>query len=376
MVESTVERAVATAPPKTMSRENVLRLALEAEPAPDRWESRFHQLLDSGVAMGARAAETSGKTWGTNDGPVPVVIRKPVDPDSMGTNPYRGSRAGADIYFLIDESVLGHVQTGARLTVRSPGSLGPRRVNARDWWSRFVGWMSQHAGVSLAIAGMEENAPTTAAGAMVDPVLGQLTKPGAAAVVLDLDLSRLVNRGCLERTLAAEIVPALVRFADNLLCACNWPSQGHLKNALTRRLLRINLGRVFPAMEMMGVDPRTYGGLQKVEGLIGEVCQLASASSMALAAERGPCQGTDMAPHRLAGHPFAEPALRNSQLTSLSPYAFLPPDRERHRVYLDLLPAIRLTDSVGWRRPADIPVIDAADLAVLYRLTWAVRRAA
>jgi hypothetical protein len=367
MVESTVERAVATAPPKTMSREKVLRLALEAEPAPDRWESRFHQLLDSGVAMGARAAETSGKTWGTNDGPVPVVIRKPVDPDSMGTNPYRGSRAGADIYFLIDESVLGHVQTGARLTVRSPGSLGPRRVNARDWWSRFVGWMSQHAGVSLAIAGMEENAPTTAAGAMVDPVLGQLTKPGAAAVVLDLDLSRLVNRGCLERTLAAEIVPALVRFADNL---------GHLKNALTRRLLRINLGRVFPAMEMMGVDPRTYGGLQKVEGLIGEVCQLASASSMALAAERGPCQGTDMAPHRLAGHPFAEPALRNSQLTSLSPYAFLPPDRERHRVYLDLLPAIRLTDSVGWRRPADIPVIDAADLAVLYRLTWAVRRAA
>ncbi|MGI9264796.1 MAG: hypothetical protein ACR2QU_07695 [Gammaproteobacteria bacterium] len=375
MVQSTVAQAVATAPSTTMSQETVLKLALEAEPAPDRWEYRFQQLLESGVAIGASAAGEGAQSWGPGDGPAPIVIRKPVDPDSMRMNPYRERKSVADIYFLIDESVLGCVQTGARLTVRLPGDPGTRRVDARDWWIRFIGWMSQQSRVSIAIAGLEERAPTKAFSAMIDPYLGQLTKPGDAAVVLDLDLSRLVNRRGFERTLAAEVVPALVRFADNLLCACNWPSPAHVKNAVTRRLLRINLTRVFPAIDKLGVNPRTYGGLQKVERLIGEVCQLASAYSMALAAERGPCQDTVSPPHRLAGHPFAEPALRNSQLTSLSPYAFLPPDRERHRAYLDLLPAIRLVDNVGWRRPTDLGSMDAADLAVLYRLTWAVRRA-
>jgi hypothetical protein len=359
-----------------MSEEMVMRLALEAEPAPDRWEGRFHRLMEAGVTIGLSAEGAYGSSCAAGNGPAPVIVRGPVEPDSIAVSGIRGSNRTPDVYFLLNESVLGQIQSGSAVTVQLPGRAGSRRVDARDWWLRFMQWMSLHTGASLAIAGLEDRAPTAAGTAMVDPFLGQLTRPGAAAVVLDLDLSRLVNDNGLERGLMEETVPALVRFADNLLCTSNWPTPLHLKNAVTRRLLRLNLGGVFPAIDKMGVDPQSYKGLQKVESLIGEVSQLASASSMALAAERGPCLGSARTPLHVAGHLFSEPELRNGQLTSISPFAFLPPDRERHRAYLDLLPAIRLTDCVGWRRPLATAAVDAADLAVLYRLTWAVRRAA
>ena len=377
MAQSTMERAVATAPPQSMSDEMVMQLALEAESFPKRWEGRFQRLIDTGVTIGLNTDSVYGNSCCPGNGPAPVVVRGPVEPDSIEINGIRDSSRTPDVYFILDESVLGQVQSGSAVTVQLPGRAGSRRVDARDWWLRFMKWMSLHTDASLAIAGLEDRSPTTASTVMVDPFLGQLTGPGTAAVVLDLDLSRLVNdnRG-LERSLIAEIVPALVRFADNLLCTSNWPTPLHLKNAVTRRLLRLNLGGVFRAIDKMGVDPKSYKGLQKVEGLIGEVSQLASASSMTLAAERGPCLDSALPPQRVAGHPFSEPELRNSQLTSISPFAFLPPDRDRHRAYLDLLPAIRLTDCVGWRRPPAMSTVDASDLAVLYRLTWAVRRAA
>ena len=376
MAQSTVERAVATAPPVTMSEEMVMRLALEAEPVPDRWEGRFHRLIEAGVTIGLNAGSGYGSACGAGNGLSPVIVRGPVELDSIGMSEIRDSMRTPDIYFLLNESVLGQIQSGSAVKVQLPGRSGSRRVDARDWWLRFMKWMSLNSNASLAIAGLEDRAPTTAETAMVDPFLGQLTRPGTAAVVLDLDLSRLVNGNGLKRSLMEEIVPALVRFADNLLCTSNWPTPLHLKNAVTRRLLRLNLGSVFQAIDKIGANPQSYKGLQKVEGLIGEVSQLASASSMALAAERGPCLGSARAALHVAGHLFSEPGLRNGQLTSISPFAFLPPDRERHRAYLDLLPAIRLTDCVGWRRPLAALAVDAADLAVLYRLTWAVRRAA
>jgi hypothetical protein len=377
MAQSTVERAVATAPPVTMSEEMVIRLALQAEPAPDRWEGRFHRLIETGVKIGPNAESGYGSSRCPGNGPTPVVVRGPVEPNSIETDGICDRSRTPDIYFLLNESVLGLVQSGSAVTVKSPGNSRSRRVDAREWWLRFMNWLSLHTDASLAIAGLEERSPTKATTAMIDPFLGQLTRPGTAAVVLDLDLARLVNnnRG-LERSLMAEIVPTLVRLADNLLCASRWPTPLHLKNAVTRRMLRLNLGGVFRATEKLGVNPTSYKGLQKVEGLIGEVSKLASASSMTLAAERGPCLVPAHSPLHVAGHLFSEPERRNGQLTSISPFAFLPPDRDRHRAYLDLLPAIRLTDCVGWRRPSAVEPVDAADLAVLYRLTWAVRRAA
>ena len=67
--------------------------------------------------------------------------------------------------------------------------------------------------------------------------------------------------------------------------------------------------------------------------------------------------------------------LRRGRLSVLSPFEFLPANGEDARRWLDLLPAIRLVDAVSWRRPRRLRGCGPEELAALYRLTWAVRRA-
>ena len=156
----------------------------------------------------------------------------------------------------------------------------------------------------------------------------------------------------------------------------DWPTPHHISHAARYRFLRINLGRAYATIRKMGIDPSTYKGLRRVEEVIARVCELAAAASVSLASERGTCHGHRAAFRGVAEYPLAEPAMRNGQVTSISPFSILPDDGSRPRPFLDLLPVMRVPDSVGWRRPRYPGAMDAADHAVLYRLTWAVRRAA
>ena len=135
---------------------------------------------------------------------------------------------------------------------------------------------------------------------------------------------------------------------------------------------RVVLTGLHPAFRRLGVRPERYAGLRLAERLIeSAVTALERAADGRLAGDAPnrpatpgwPAMATDVA------------RLRRGRLSVLSPFEFLPANGEDARSWLDLLPAIRLVDAVSWRRPRRLRGCGPEELAALYRLTWAVRRA-
>lgn len=352
---------------QTEGPDRLVARALAVEREPDRWEDRFRRLLAAGIV---RAPD-----YDPGAGCPPTVIRGPVDLRVAGG--VRDQARRREVYVLLNERTLEAVQQGDKIGLPGPDAARTRRVDARNWWRELMDWMATTPEASLAMAGLADESPPRAKGAVIDPLLGRVTRPEAAAVVLHVDVARLVSDdGQVSVGGIRQHLRDAVRLADDLIGVIGWPTPAHRRDAATRRRVCLNLAGLFDAMERLGVDPRCYRGLCKLRELLGEICTSALAASAQLARERGPCRGAAAGAFGRDGHPFARPRVRHAQLTCVSPFEFLPPDRNAARAYIDLLPVIGLPDSVSWRRPRAAPRLHADELAALYRLTWATRRIA
>jgi hypothetical protein len=201
----------------------------------------------------------------------------------------------------------------------------------------------------------------------VEPGTGVVSRSGTRACTASLALTALVSgHGRVsERAARVAAAGALARLDATISAA------GDCGAGRCRR--RVVFRELYPALRRLGVEPRAYRGLQLTERLLAAAC---AAVEAAMAAHDGHRHGPDPAP----GRPWPTVAcdvarLGRGRVTVLSPFEFLPIDGNRSRCWLDLLPAIRLVDAVGWRRPRRATGCGADELAVLYRLTWAARRA-
>ncbi len=299
-------------------------------------------------------------------GVAPVVLRGPVAPPSGRATTAGAPRGAPDTYLLLDETVLGAVQRGLVVPVRGPAGAVEARP-ARDWWREALDWLSDRPDLSLALTALDSLGPGARACTAVEPGTGVVSRSGTRACAVPLPLTALVaGRGRVsERAARVAAAGALARLDAAVAAA------GDLGARRCRR--RVVLRELYPALWRLGVEPRAYRGLQLTERLLAAAC---AAVEAAMAARDDHGRGSDPAP----GRPWPTVAcdmarLGRGRVTVLSPFEFLPVDGDRPRPWLDLLPAIRLVDAVGWRRPRRATGCGADELAVLYRLTWAARRA-
>jgi hypothetical protein len=328
---------------------------------------------DSGVA--SPAADLSGRraagrpAWvgrATDPGPAagvsPVVLRGPVAPPARPGRIVGPATRLPDTYLLFDEAVLGAVQHGRDIRVRGPAGAVARRP-ARVWWREVLRWLAARPDLSLAITALDPLGPGARAAAAVEPGTGVVSRSGTRVRVGTFALPDLV-RG--PGVVSAQAAAA----ACSRALAAGPVTVGAVPTDGGRWRRRVVLVGLHEALCRLGVDPRTYRGLRLTERLIETAVRAVEEAAVARGSDGEPPLGR---PWPTAVCDVAR--LRRGRLTVLSPFEFLPANGDRTREWLDLLPAVRLVDAVGWRRPRRLRGCGIEELATLYRLTWAARRA-
>lgn len=282
----------------------------------------------------------------------PVVLRGPVAVPAAAGAPGAADAPLPDAYLLLDEAVMAAVQRDLTVAVRLPGG-GRLRRPARQWWREALHWLVARPDLSIALTALDPLGPGHRACTAIEAATGIVSRPGTRSRLATFDLGALVAApGRISEGAAAS---AAARALAGL-------ARGGTARLPCRR--RVHLTGLHPALRRLGVDPRAYRGLRLTESLLAAACRAldAAADAGAAAPRRWPDPAGDMA------------RLGRGRLSVLSPFAFLPPAGGDARIWLDLLPAMRVVDAVGWRRPRGCPDCGVAELAALYRLTWAVRR--
>jgi len=299
---------------------------------------------------------------------VPVILTGALRPPGPGSGLSAPRRRSPDVYCLLDEHALAQVQRGESIRVRSR----PARVEtmaARVWWRRTLIWMVRHQSLSLALAGLDPYGPGLRACVAVEPRTGVVSRRGTRARIAVLNLELLVNRpGQVDEDAARR---AAARIAGELIEARE-AGADRAAGSLGPRW-RVSFGNLHPALRRLGVHPGRYRGLKLSERLLATASQ-AIGEAFDRAPPRADRPGPGLRPWPALAGDMAR--LKRGRLSVLSPFSFLPPDGEDARAWLDLLPAIRLVDAVGWRRPRGLPGCGWRELEALYRLTWAARRGA
>lgn len=289
-----------------------------------------------------------------------VVLRGPIAPPARPGRIVGPAPRLPDTFILLDETVLAAIQHDRTVMVHAPGGRSASE-GARVWWRHTLRWLTARRDLSLALTALDPLGPGQRACAAVEPWTGLVSRDGTRSRHGCLDLRDLVRGpGSVSEVAAA-------RAADRALNAF----AGH-RPAPAGARLRIVLVRLHPALRRLGVQPARYAGLRLTERLIRTACR---ALEEALARRPALAGATRAEPRPWPSLTCDLARLRRGRLTVLSPYEFLPPSGEDTRAWIDLLPAIRLVDAVGWRRPRALPGCGPEELAALYRLTWAVRRA-
>ena len=296
---------------------------------------------------------------------VPVILAGALRPPGPDGRHSTLPRRHPDVYCLLDEHALAQVQRGESIRVRSRAER-IETMDARVWWRRTLHWMVRHQTLSLALAGLDPYGPGLRASVAVEPRTGVVSRRGTRARIAVLDLELVVNRpGQIDEDAARRAAARIAEKAIGARADCAVGPAG------TR--WRVLLGNLHRALRRLGVHPGRYKGLKLSERLLATACQaIGEAFDPAPASSDRPGPGLRPWP-ALAGDMAR---LQRGRLSVVSPFAFLPPDGHDARAWLDLLPAIRLVDAVGWRRPRGLPGCGWRELEALYRLTWAARRGA
>lgn len=331
------------------------------------WWNRLFRTPASAVAPGAPAtpgdARRSRSHRGRSlaepaSGAAPVVLHGPVAVPARPGRLVGPAGRLPDTFILLDEAAMSAIQHGGEVSVRGPGGALTRR-SARRWWRELLRWLVARADLSVALSGLDPLGPGVRAGAAVEPATGLVSRSGTRVRVVGLPLTELVTGpGQVSRRAASA---AALRVLGAVVTD---PGAARCRQRVVLRALH-------PALCRLGVEPGAYRGLRLTERLLATACRAVEDAAEASARPGGEPEEAGSWP--LPARDMAR--LRRGRLTVISPFEFLPADGADARAWLDLLPAIRVVDAVGWRRPRGLRGCGPDELAVLYRLTWAVRRA-
>lgn len=218
----------------------------------------------------------------------------------------------------------------------------------------------------------------------VRPGLLQPVRAESAVLHLDFDVGGL---GTLEAGVELrESVRTTLRLADNLFDQIHWPLEGIRRDARAHRRVALNLCGIGDAVERAGLDPDRFDTLRWIEKLLGEIKECARKYSTELARERGAYPGLrtdelfslvpDVGLHDQVEAGIRCHATRHHQLITISPFSVLPRRSSARpaRSYANLLPVLRLADSIGFAEVSGSPRLGIEDLEYFMRLSWAFTR--
>ncbi len=264
-------------------------------------------------------------------------------------------------------------------------------LEARSLWRRLIRLASRSPAVTLMYENRTMPASPLAYVEQADTVAPRLCQavPGESAlVVLELDLACFVSAlGTMELRRLCEAVQLALRLADNLIDVLRWPLDSIKLDAIAHRRVALSIGGIGNAVAGMELDPRRFGTLVRVKQLLGLIRRFAYQYSLQLAKERNPFPGLRtrdlfaLMPRpelqREVEKEIHTHATRNSHLLLVTPFAFLPVPAGTSALtdYANLLPALAVTETVGFAGCPTAESIRPRDLEAFLRLAWACSRA-
>lgn len=262
---------------------------------------------------------------------------------------------------------------------------------AQPLWNELTALSWTAPAVQLALAGTSrsccELSPDEPAGGVLPDSLFEVPAE-SAWLTLRLDLAALAASGpasTWSRRLRRAVRLSL-RLADNLLEQLPWPSRALRADALASRRVALHLAGVGELVDRLRLPPQQLATLRRVSGWLDMVRRSVRDESRRLARLRGSFPALRLAEVAapFAGCPAGDPGqllagrqlFRHRHLLVASPWALLPAGPSRHPAasYFNLLPALRVADSIGLYGGALRHRLDLADYRRLLRMTWAMAR--
>lgn len=322
-------------------------------------ESFFDMYLDDAAGAPFLAVRVSHEFMESVRARRPFALRYPVEESVPGVRQEEGERS-AVVLKEIDASML---------------------------WRRLLEVASHSKNAHLVLENCARPASPLAQDEVtecISPLLGQAVPSECGQMIVELDISHFVDeKGHLKTRLLRTVLEHGLRLADNLIDVVRWPLASACRDAYAYRRVAMSMTGIGEAAVKMRLDVMQFASLERLH----QVCTFVSESlyrySVALAREREPFPGLGtkdlfaLVPKRQLERELTAKidaqGTRNSQILAMAPFAVIPRHcRKRDiRGYSNLLPLLKFSHTLGFRKPQSLAQMDPEDLELFLRLSWA-----
>jgi hypothetical protein len=192
-----------------------------------------------------------------------------------------------------------------------------------------------------------------------------LVPGGSAWAEKEVDLLHYARSdGTLRMTLLDAALRNAVQKAERTHDIANWPNETVATDSRLNRRLSIFVRGWGDLVALRGGNPTSHSVLVALRKLAAHVCAVLSATSKAMAEDKGYCPAIDVSGTRVLQYgeemnarwrsAVGASALRHRNLLTLSPWDVFPRGRPADPGCANLLPLLHFADSVSLQRDADI----------------------
>ena len=276
---------------------------------------------------------------------------------------------------------------GAAPTDAGPEAEVQTEIDADALWQRLLDASAGSRNAYLVLENCARSASPLAQNEVTDcisPLLGQATPSESGQMMVELDLARFVNdKGHLETRLLRTVLQHGLRLADNLIDIVRWPLSSAQRDARAYRRVAISVTGIGDAAARMRLDVLQFSSLECLQQVFRFISDSLYRYSVALAREREPFPGLGakdmfaLVPQLKLEQELSaridSQGTRNSHILAMTPFAVIPRNCRKRDIkgYSNLLPLLKFSHVMGFRKPAFLMRMDPADLELYLRLSWA-----